>query len=89
MIRGTDNNWLRLHYPAKASRPRPDTAPRPNWNDTNGPGGNGADTCRASAYPGPARPRPREPIAVLADVLERDGSELSASEDQATQPGQR
>jgi conjugative relaxase-like TrwC/TraI family protein len=34
----------------------------------------------ASASPGPTCAHPREPIAVLADVLERDGGKLSASE---------
>src|SRR5262249_3374234 len=34
----------------------------------------------APAPPRPALVDPREPLAVLADVLQRDGSELSASE---------
>ena len=43
-----------------------------------------AANARVSCSPGqrgpsPASPDPREPIAVLADVLERDGAELSAT----------
>ena len=40
---------------------------------------NGRVTHLPRPLPGPASPDPREPIAVLADVLDRDGAELSAS----------
>ena len=46
----------------------------------NGTGRNATATCPPSGRPPPGGPDPREPIAVLADILDRDGTQLSATE---------
>jgi hypothetical protein len=84
MTRGTDTNVAFVFTtPARAPGPRPDTGPAPE------PGR--YDRLRrehAGHLPGPpgaADPGSvglREPVAVLADVLDRDGAELSATQTQ-------
>ena len=91
MTRGTDTNMAFVFTtPPRPADPQPGTRPAPELdryerirNERDGflPG--------QAPAPGPGSPDPREPIAVLADVLDRDGAELSASADQAAQPGQR
>jgi hypothetical protein len=81
MTRGTDTNlafvFTTLVRPAD---PKPGTRPAPELGryDRHQRERNGH--APAPPSPGPACPDPREPIAVLADILERDGSEPSASE---------
>jgi hypothetical protein len=81
MTRGTDTNMVVVFTtPARPADPQPGTRPAPELHRY--------DRIRLerqgflSTQPGPvpASPGPREPIAVLADVLARDGSELSAAE---------
>src|SRR5215510_1438645 len=65
--------------------PTPPRAPGPprNWNDPNGPGRNVTAASLPGRQPSPGGPDPREPIAVLADILDRDGTQLSATETRA------
>ena len=63
-----------------AADPRPAPDPRPNWTDTTVSGTNARDTRLSSPHRVPLIPESREPVAVLADVLSRDGTELSATE---------
>jgi len=80
MTRGTDANLAFVFTtPPKAADPQPGTRAAPELNRY--------ERIRRErqgflpAQPaGPGNPDPREPIAVLADVLDRDGGELSASE---------
>ena len=82
MTRGTDTNMAFVFTtPPRPADPQPGTRPAPELgryehirNERDGllPG-------QAPAS-GPGSPDPREPIAVLADVLDRDGAELSASQ---------
>ncbi len=72
---------LRLHHPGQGRRPRPGYPARPRTGPLR------ADPARTRRLPagpapraGPGSPDPREPIAVLADILDRDGAELSATE---------
>ena len=67
----------------------PAPGPHPNSAATTAPSANDTGHLPAPADPGPACPDPREPIAVLADVLERDGSAAIRFREQATQPVQR
>ena len=81
MTRGTDTNLAFVFTtPAWPADPRPGTRPAPELDryDRTRP--------EHDAYPpgppgtaDPGRPGQREPIAILADVLGRDGAELSAS----------
>ena len=81
MTRGTDTNLAFVFTtPARAADPQPGTRPAPELDRY--------DRIRRERegyppdQPAPASPGgadPREPIAVLADVLGRDGAELSAS----------
>ena len=81
MTRGTENNMAFVFStPAKPADPQPGTRPAPEldrydraWRERQG-------LLPTQLVPGPARPDPQEQIAVLASVLARDGSELSASE---------
>ena len=82
MTRGTDTNMAFVFTtPPRPADPQPGTRPAPELgryehirNERDGllPG-------QAPAS-GPGSPDPREPIAVLSDVLDRDGAELSASQ---------
>jgi hypothetical protein len=81
MTRGTENNMAFVFTaPARPADPQPGTRPAPELGryDRTQPERRGYPP--APADPGSAHPDPREPIAVLAEVLERDSSELSASE---------
>ena len=76
---------VRVHHPAKVADPQPGTRPAPELGRYDRAP---ARTRRAPAArgrrPRPAGPDPREPIAVLADVLDRDGSRAVRLRDQAT-----
>src|SRR5580693_5945846 len=82
MTRGTDANLAYVFTtPARTADPQPGTRAAPELgryehirNERDGllPGHPPAS--------GPGSPDPREPIAVLSDVLDRDGAELSASQ---------
>ena len=81
MTRGTDTNLAFVFTtPARPADPHPGTRPAPELGRYDRAQRERHGHPPAPANPGPACPDPREPIAVLADVLERDGSELSASE---------
>ncbi len=82
MTRGTDTNMAFVFTtPPKVADPEPGTRPAPKLDryERIRHEREGLLPAQPTAA-GPGRPGPREPIAVLADVLERDGSELSASE---------
>ena len=70
---------LRLHHPARPADPQPCTRPAPGlgWYDRTRRERAGCPAPPPSAQPG--RADQREPVAVLAAVLSRDGAELSAS----------
>ena len=82
LTRGTDTNLAFVFTtPARVADPQPGTRPAPElgryeriWREWDG-----VRPAQPAAAE-PAVPDPREPIAVLADVLERDGAQLSASE---------
>ena len=81
MTRGTDANLAYVFTtPARPADPQPGTRPPPNSAATSASAANAPDTSPAPP-PGaqPDRADQREPIAVLADVLSRDGAEQSAS----------
>ena len=81
MTRGTEHNMAFVFTtPARPADPQPGTRPAPELGRYDRAQRERHGYVPAPADPGPACPDPREPIAVLADVLERDGSELSASE---------
>ena len=91
MTRGTDTNTAFVFTtPSRPADPQPGTRPAPELDryEHIRREREGILPAQAAAA-GPGSPDPREPIAVLADVLDRDGAELSASADQAAQPGQR
>jgi conjugative relaxase-like TrwC/TraI family protein len=81
MTRGTDINLTFVFTtPAKPADPQPGTRPAPELACYDRAQREQHGHLPALGDAGPACPDPREPIAVLADVLERDGSELPASE---------
>jgi hypothetical protein len=81
MTRGTDHNMAFVFTtPARPADPQPGTRPAHGLGRFDRTQRERHGHLPASADPRYAGPDPREPIAVLADVLERDGSELSASE---------
>jgi AAA domain/TrwC relaxase len=81
MTRGTDTNLAFVFTtPAKPADPHPGTRPAPELARYDRTQRERHGHHPAPAGLSPAGLDPREPIAVLADVLERDGSELSASE---------
>jgi hypothetical protein len=81
MTRGTDTNMAFVFTtPARPADPQPGTRPAPELSRYDRAQRERHGHLPAAASPSPACPDPREPIAVLADVLERDGGELSASE---------
>jgi hypothetical protein len=80
MTRGTDANLVVVFTtPARPADPAPGTRPAPELDryDRARQERDGLPPAQAAA--GTSSPDPREPIAVLADVLGRDGAELSAS----------
>ena len=72
---------LRIHHPGPARRPATRHPARPRTRPLRAPPPRtrGIPPRRALARPSPDRAGQREPIAVLADILSRDGAELSAS----------
>ena len=82
MTRGTDTNLAFVFtIPTRFVDPQPGTRPAPGLDRYERTRRERAGRSRASsATAEPGRPDSREPIAVLADVLDRDGAVLSASE---------
>ena len=82
MTRGTDTNLAFVFTtPPKARRPAAWHPARPRAGPLRAhPPRTRRVPARRADRAGPGSPDPREPIAVLADVLDRDGAELSASE---------
>jgi hypothetical protein len=81
MTRGTDTNLVYVSTtPPKAADPAPGTRPAPELEryDRNRHEREGYLPTQRPAPPG--GPDPREPLAVLADILDRDGTQLSATE---------
>ena len=81
LTRGTHNNMaFAFTTPAKAADPQPGTRPAPELERYERIRQERDGFLPAPPGHGPAGQDPREAAAVLADVLGRDGSELSASE---------
>ena len=85
LTRGTDNNLVFVSTtPAKVADPAQGTRPAPELTRSER-----IQQERAGHLPAippaavPGSPDPREPIAVLADILDRDGTQLSATETRA------
>ena len=81
LTRGTDNNLVFVSTtPAKVADPAPGTRPAPELERSERVQHerDGQLPTRSPAPPG--GPDPREPVAVLADILDRDGAQLSATE---------
>ena len=84
MTRGTDANLAFVFTtPPRPADPQPGTRPAPELDRYDRIRHDATGSCPPAPRPGPGSPDPREPIAVLADVLDRDGAELSASADPA------
>ena len=66
--------------PARPADPQPGTRPAPELERYDRTRRERQGFPAAQPAPGPVGHEPREPIAVLADVLSRDGAELSATE---------
>ncbi len=80
MTRGTENNMAFVFTtPAKPADPQPGTRPAPELDRYDRARQERQGPLPAQLVPGPASPDPQEQIAVLAAVLARNGSELSAS----------
>jgi hypothetical protein len=81
LARGTQNNMaFALTTPPKAADPLPGTRPAPELERYERIRRERDGLLAAQPERVPAGQDPREPAAVLADVLGRDGSEISASE---------
>lgn len=82
LTRGTDNNLIFVFTtPPRVADPQSGTRPAPELGRYERRRNERAGLQPAQpATGGPPGPDPREPIAVLADVLDRDGAQLSASE---------
>jgi hypothetical protein len=81
MTRGTDANLAYVFTtPARPADPRPGTRPVPELGRYERIRQERQGFPPSERAPGPGRPESREPVAVLADVLSRDGAELSATE---------
>ena len=85
MTRGTDNNLVFVSTTAaKVADPAPGTRPAPELGrDQRLRHVRDGYLPDSSPAAGPGSPDPREPIAVLADILDRDGTQLSATETRA------
>jgi hypothetical protein len=80
MTRGTDANLAFVFTtPARPADPAPGTRPAPELSRYDRIQQEREGLLPAQPALGSGSPDPREPIAVLADVLDRDGAELSAS----------
>jgi conjugative relaxase-like TrwC/TraI family protein len=82
MTRGTDNNLIFVSTtPVKVADPAPGTRPAPELErDQRIRHERDGYLPAQSPASGPGSPDPREPIAVLADILDRDGTQHSATE---------
>ena len=81
MTRGTDANLAFVFTtPPKVADPRPGTRAAPELDRYERIRREREGFLPTQPAAGPGNLDPREPIAVLADVLDRDGAELSASE---------
>jgi conjugative relaxase-like TrwC/TraI family protein len=81
MTRGTDANLAFVFItPPKAADPQPGTRAAPELDRYERIRRERGGYLPTQPAAGPGNLDPREPIAVLADVLDRDGAELSASE---------
>jgi conjugative relaxase-like TrwC/TraI family protein len=81
LARGTENNMAFVFMQSpKAADPLPGTRPAPELERYERIRREREGFLQAQPGHGPAGQDPREPAAVLADVLGRDGSEISASE---------
>jgi hypothetical protein len=81
MTRGTDTNLAYVFTtPAQPADPQPGTQPAPELERYERLRHERQGFAPSELALGPGRPERREPIAVLADVLNRDGAELSATE---------
>src|SRR5690348_1835102 len=81
MTRGTDANLAYVFTtPPMVADPQPGTRPAPELDRYERRRHEREGLLSADCTPEPSSPDPREAIAVLADVLGRDGAELSASE---------
>jgi hypothetical protein len=81
MTRGTDANLAFVFTtPPKVADPRPGTRAAPELDRYERIRREREGSLPAQPAAGPGNLDPREPIAVLADVLDRDGAELLASE---------
>jgi hypothetical protein len=81
MTRGTDANLAFVFTtPPKVADPQPGTRPAPELDRYERRRREREGFLPACRAPEPGSPDPREALAVLADVLGRDGAELSASE---------
>ncbi len=80
MTRGTNANIAYVFTtPARLADPVPGTRAAPELDRYDRVRHEREGFRPAQAEPGPGSPDPREPIAVLADVLDRDGAEVSGS----------
>jgi hypothetical protein len=84
LTRGTDNNLVFVSTtPAKVADPVQGTRPAPEL-ERSERARQERDGYLPTQRPSPLEgPGPREPIAVLADILDRDGTQLSATETRA------
>ena len=81
MTRGTDTNLAYVFTtPARPADPQPGTRPAPELDRYDRIRHEHQGFPAFQPAPGPGGAELREPIAVLADVLSRDGAELSATE---------
>ncbi|HEU5392798.1 MAG TPA: MobF family relaxase [Streptosporangiaceae bacterium] len=81
MTRGTNTNLAYVFTaPARLADPRPGTRPAPELERYDRIRREREELLTAQPAPSPGGAELREPIAVLADVLSRDGAELSATE---------
>ena len=81
MTRGTHRNLVfAFTTPARPADPQPGTRPATELHRYDRTWLQRQGFLPTHPVPGPGDPGPREPIAVLADVLARDGAELSATE---------
>ena len=84
MTRGTDTNLAFVFTtPARPADPRPGTRPAPELDRYDRLHSERQELAPARQRKGEGSADQREPIAVLADVLSRDGAELSATRDPA------
>jgi hypothetical protein len=84
MTRGThDNRVFVATTPAKVADPAPGTRPAPELDRYDRNRHRRAGHLPAQPRASPGGPDPREPVAVLADTLDRDGTHLSATQTRA------